>query len=280
MRRETFKLERQSPSAHLLSLQNYLQISKQLIPSGDNSLARPVLRHPDLRPSNVFVSSDYKITSLIDWQHCTALPLFLHSGLADDIDNSADSVSQSLDIPQLPDNLSEQNEETQSDQAELYRRRHLHYLYITETARHNPAHFEALSRPFSIGTRKIYNLSCAPWQGDPVPLKSSLIFVKQQWNNVAAQPDKPCPLTFTQEEEQECLRLDDLERDAVEQLEASKEMLGLGPEGWVSHDNYDAAKEAVSRMKEMCLEQASTEMEVAAVRDHWVYDDMDEEEYL
>jgi len=33
-------------------------------------------------------------------------------------------------------------------------------------------------------------------------------------------------------------------------------------------------------MKEMCLEQAETESERVAIRDHWVYDDLDEDEYL
>ncbi|KAK4570045.1 hypothetical protein LTR86_003015 [Recurvomyces mirabilis] len=280
MRRETFHLEKQSPSAHRDSLQQYLQISKHLIPQSKNGLARPVLRHPDLRPSNIFVSEKYEITSLIDWQNCTLLPLFLHSGIPEDLDNSTDPASRSLEIPQLPEEIPDLTEEERSEQLEVFRRRQSHYFYMRETAKTNPMHFEALSRPFSIGTRKIYQLSGAPWQGDIIPLKSSLIFTKQQWHQIAASPDLPCPITFTEEEERECLRLDELEREAVVQLEASKEILGLGPEGWVSCDNYEAARETIARMKAMCLEQASTEMERTAVRDHWVYDDMDEDEYL
>ena len=57
-------------------------------------------------------------------------------------------------------------------------------------------------------------------------------------------------------------------------------MLGLGPEGWVSNDDYEGAMEAIAQMKAMCLDEASTEIEIAAVRDHWIYDDMDEDEYL
>jgi hypothetical protein len=33
-------------------------------------------------------------------------------------------------------------------------------------------------------------------------------------------------------------------------------------------------------MKEMCWEQAETDSEKLAMREHWVYDDLDEEEYL
>jgi hypothetical protein len=33
-------------------------------------------------------------------------------------------------------------------------------------------------------------------------------------------------------------------------------------------------------MKAMCLEQAESEFERTAVRDHWVFDDLDEDVYL
>lgn len=280
MQRETFNLEKQLPSVHLDSLQKYLKISSHLIPRGSKELIRPVIRHPDLRPSNIFVSDEYEITSLIDWQNATALPLFLHSGIPDDLDNSLDPVSSSLETPRLPEDLSSLSEESRLEQLATFARRHLHYLYMTETSRTNPTHFEALTIPFSVGRRKVYDLASAPWQGDNVPLRSSLIFIKQQWPQIAASPDVPCPITFSAEEEQECLRLDDLEREAAEQLKDSMEMLGLGPEGWIASDNYEAAKEAIARMKKMCLEQAETDSDRIAIRDHWVFDDMDEDEYL
>lgn len=280
MRREVFNLEKQSPSTQLDSLKKYLRISQHLIPTGNCELAHPIIRHPDLRPSNIFVSEDYKITSLIDWQTAQALPVFLHSSIPDDLDNSRDAVSKSLELPQLPEDCLDLSEDERLEQLELFHKRQLHYFYMTETAQNNPTHFEALTYPFAIGRRKIYNLSAAPWQGDNVPLRSSLIFVKQHWRQIIGDPEVPCPITFTEQEEHECLRLDELEREAEEQLEASKEMLGLGPEGWISHENYEGAKKVVADMKEICMEQAESETERLAVRDHWVYDDMDEDEYL
>ena len=281
MRREAFNLEKQLPSVHLDSLQKYSQISKHLVPQGDSDLSRPTIRHPDLRRSNIFVSDDFEITSLIDWQHSTILPLFLQSGIPNDLDNSRDSFSRALTTPALPCDIAELNEDEESQQLQIYAKRQLHYFYMTETADKNPRHFDALSYPFSIGRRKIFQLASAPWQGDNIPLRSSLVFVKQNWQHVGAPSDTtPCPITFTGDEEDECLRLDELEQGAEEQLEASKEMLGLGPEGWVSHENYEAAQAAIATMKAMCLEQAESEFERAAVRDHWVFDDMDEDLYL
>jgi hypothetical protein len=163
---------------------------------------------------------------------------------------------------------------------ESFAKRQLHHLYMTETANIDSLYFDVLNLPFSIGRRKIFQLSSAPWQGDNILLRSSLIFVKQNWNTICASSDTPCAITLTAEEERECLRLDESEQDAEEQLSASEAMLGLGPEGWVSHDNYEPAQAAIARMKEVCLEQAESEYEKTVIKDHWIYDDMDEDEYL
>jgi aminoglycoside phosphotransferase (APT) family kinase protein len=91
MRRETFYLEKQQPSVHQDSLQKYLQVSKHLMPQVNSKLLRPIIRHPDLRPSNIFVSDDFEITSLIDWQSSVILPLCLQSG-----------IQPTWTIPQIP----------------------------------------------------------------------------------------------------------------------------------------------------------------------------------
>jgi hypothetical protein len=185
-----------------------------------------------------------------------------------------------METPSPPQVMIELSEDGALQHLESFAKRQLHHLYMTETANIDSLYFDVLNLPFSIGRRKIFQLSSAPWQGDNIPLRSSLIFVKQNWNTICASPDTPCPITLTAEEERECLRLDESEQDAEEQLRASEAMLGLGPEGWVSHDNYEPAQAAIARMKEVCLEQAESEYEKTVIKDHWIYDDMDEDEYL
>lgn len=280
MRRETFNLEKQLPSVHLDSLEKYSQIAKHLIPQGNPELLRPILRHPDLRSSNIFVSDIFEITSLIDWQNSTIQPLFLHSSIPGDLDNSRDPVSRSLDPPSLPLLTDDMEVGERSQELDVFARRQLHHLYMTETAKKNPLHFGALSHPFSFGRRKIFRLSSAPWEGDNIPLRSSLIFVKRNWQAISGKSDFACPINFTPGEEQECLRLDELEQEADEQLESSKAMLGLGPEGWVSNERYASVQAAIARIKALCLEEAESEVERRVIREHWVFDDMDEDEYL
>lgn len=140
MVRETFNLEKQIPSVHLDSLEKYLQISSRLVPDGE-ALVRPIIRHPDLRPSNILVSDDYEVTSLIDWQYATVLPPFLQSGNPDDLDNSG-TVS-SPETPRLPNDKSVLDEDSRPKQLE-----HLNHLYLAETSKNNPTHYEALTLPF------------------------------------------------------------------------------------------------------------------------------------
>jgi hypothetical protein len=82
VRREGYQYEEQSPSDHVENLGRYLLIAPSLIP-GNPALSRFCIRHSDLQQSNINISrspdSNWQITSLIDWQHASILPLFLNA---------------------------------------------------------------------------------------------------------------------------------------------------------------------------------------------------------
>src|ERR1700744_1806334 len=88
--RETLNYEKSSFVDHSRNLDRYLRMARYLIPK-KGSLLRPILRHPDLQPHNIFVSKDYKVVGLIDWQHASALPLFLHAGVPEYWKHTSDS---------------------------------------------------------------------------------------------------------------------------------------------------------------------------------------------
>lgn len=71
------------------------------------------------------------------------------------------------------------------------------------------------------------------------------------WRYICVAPNTPCPINFAEEEERKCPRFDELERDAEEQLEASKAMLDLGPDGWMSHENHEGVQAATARRESM-----------------------------
>ena len=81
MRREGYQYQEQLPLDHIENLDRYLLITTSLIPR-DPALGHFRIRHPDLQPGNIVVSSsNLQITSLIDWQHTSILPLFLLAGI-------------------------------------------------------------------------------------------------------------------------------------------------------------------------------------------------------
>lgn len=54
-----------------------------------------------------------QILSLLDWQHAAVLPLFLHAGMPDVIQNEKDEVSRRMTEPKLPDDFDRLSEEMQ-----------------------------------------------------------------------------------------------------------------------------------------------------------------------
>jgi len=54
------------PKIQEQSLRNYIRIGLLVVPP-QAELNRPTIRHPDLSPSNIFVSESGGITGLIDW---------------------------------------------------------------------------------------------------------------------------------------------------------------------------------------------------------------------
>ncbi|KAF2083964.1 hypothetical protein K490DRAFT_76144 [Saccharata proteae CBS 121410] len=286
LRREIYNYQKQSPLEHLDSLDKYLRVAPYLIPNQEEALTRPTLRHPDLQPNNVFVSDKLEITGLIDWQHCAILPLFLQCGIPSSLQNYGDSISESLTTPELPPKFDELSESKQFEQVLLLRRRQLHYFYVAMTAKLNPRHYDALASDLSMLRRKLFDHSSYPWEGDNVTLKADLVHLMKNWSNIAAaEPSTSgdarasCPISFSEDEVIEYERLNAAQIEADEQLQACRDVIGTGPEGWVPLEQYEEAKQRERKLKADALEAAESEEERARLSEHWIFDDFDEGEY-
>jgi len=286
LRREIYNYQEQSPLDHIASLEKYLQIAPYLIPHDNEALARPTLRHPDLQPNNIIASDKLEITSLIDWQHCAILPLFLQCGIPNSLQDYGDAVSESLEVPELPPNFDDLSEREQFEQAVLLRRRQLHYYYIAKTPELNPIHYDALAHDFSVVRRKLFDHASEPWEGDNVTLKADLIYLTENWSRITAPQSSakgdskiPCPISFTEDEVTECKRLHAAHAEADEQLQACRDVAGIGPEGWVPLEQYEETRQRERKLKAAALEAAESDEERARLEEHWIFDDIDEEEY-
>lgn len=170
---------------------------------------------------------------MIDWQHTTILPLFLQCGIPESLQNYGDEVSESLQIPTLPSNFDELEETEQFREAELLRRRQLHYFYVKLTAEINPEHYEALTYDFSTLRRRLFHHASDPWEGDNVTLKTDLIILSRKWTDLTHDAKVSCPISFSDKELTECPRLARAQSEVDEQLQACQEAIGVGHEGWV-----------------------------------------------
>ena len=282
IRREAYKYQKQLPSDHVENLERYLLIAPSLIPN-DPALSQFYINHVDLQPGNIFVSrspeSDLKIVGLIDWQHTPILPKFLLAEIPVSLQNNDDPVSESMTLPSLPDNFDDLTENQQNREKDYFRHRLAHYHYMKNTEELNKLHYAALMEPMNKLRRRLFEVASWPWLGETLELKYELIKATENWETLTGG-SSPCPVVFETDDVRETKRLDAEQRRAMRNLEFCQMMVGCAEEGWVPVEDYWAATSRNKYVKEKTLALADSEEERAEITEHWVFDDMDEEEYM
>lgn len=276
--RELYSYKKVDPADHIRNLCDYLEVAQFLSPPTESSFNRPIIRHPDLQPNNIFVSDSFDIVSLIDWQHCSVLPLFLQAGPPKYFQNYGDHDSENFVKPQLPANLDRLNEKEKEAAKEVFRRRQLHYYYFAATAKFNQDHFDACTDNKVVLKQKLFQHAGDPWEGDSVTLKADLIRASQCWKELISGVDTLCPLTYSTTEVDECLGLKAEQELADEDMEKSRNSLGISVDGWVPTERYDVAKEQSENFKAETIALAESDDAVEQIRKHWPFDDHNENE--
>ncbi|KAI1937474.1 hypothetical protein LOZ57_006594 [Ophidiomyces ophidiicola] len=288
--REATNYQKSAPEEYIEILEQYLKIVPYLIPK-DKGLQRPILRHPDLQPNNIFVNQDLDIVGLIDWQYCSALPLFLAAGIPDYIQNYNDEESLRFTPPKLSDSLDEMSPHGRSAALEQFRRRHLHFYYLGFTQRFNPCHFNALDSDSShLLKRKTFTHAAYPWEGNNAQLKADLVHVVQNWGNVVACTESQrmdnadrctpkCPVKFDPLEAQDVLRIEKEYEEMENQLSRIRDAIGVSADGWTSTETFDDAVARAHEFKIMAIGSVSdNKFDQEMTEKHWPFDDFDENE--
>lgn len=99
--REFYDHQEVDPQVQVDSLKYYLKLAPHIVPE-DSDLCQPTIRHPDLSPTNIFVSESGEVTGVIDWQHSTILPAFLQARIPKHFQNYGDDDSENFRRPALP----------------------------------------------------------------------------------------------------------------------------------------------------------------------------------
>ena len=273
--RELYDYQKVSPAEHVANVEKYLQIAPHLVPSNEDYLLRPTLRHPDFQPRNIFVADDFTITGVIDWQHCSVLPLILQAGIPEYFQNFGDNESLRLKKPSLPESFNNISDADQAQALEQYRRRQLHYYYFVATYKYNKPHFDALCLDSTMPKQKLQQYASTPWEGDNITLKAELIRAVKNWPALTAGKDgnvPACPIHFLDEEAEQCLRIEAEQNHIDLQMEKIRDRIGISTDGWTSNERYEDALEENEHVKAEALdgEDEATRNEIL---ENWPFDD-------
>lgn len=120
----------------------------------------------------------------------------------------------------------------------IFQQRQLHHYYFAATAKYNDDHFSALTEDGVVPKQHLFEHAGDPWEGDSVTLKADLIRATQNWEMLSALKDAVCPLHYSPEEIDECLRFEEEQRDADDYMEKSRNILGMSIDGWTPTERY------------------------------------------
>lgn len=262
------------PEVQKQSLRDYLRVVPLVVP-GPAEFNQPTIRHPDLSPSNIFISETGEITGLIDWQHTSILPLFLQAKIPKHFQNWGDDESDNLRRPRLPENFDDLTPSEKEEEVEKFRRRQIHYFYVGYTKRNNDAHFQAIGQAHLVMTNKLFDTAGRPWEGDNTSLKAEIIKVSEHWPDVASPQAKSCPfpIQYTNEEITQCLAIDEKQQEADVQMQTLRNCFTTDIDGWVPSDLYNQARARAEDVREQMLEAADTEEERKEIEENWPFQD-------
>jgi hypothetical protein len=272
--REFYGRQKVDPKVQMNHLLDYLKVAPHLIPKAEQ-LNVPTIRHPDLSPSNIFISDSGDITGIIDWQHTTVLPIFLQAKIPKHFQNYGDDDSENFRRPKLPENFATMTDSDKETEMELYRRRQVHYFYVGYTSRLNKAHFHAMGKYNLVLRNQLYDAAGRPWEGDNTSLKAELIKIMAHWPEIASPEDSPL-VNYSPAEVEECLDRDAKQKDADDQMQQVRGYIGINIEGWVPNEEFESAREKAKILKSEMAEAAETEEERREFDEHWPFQDHEE----
>jgi Phosphotransferase enzyme family len=276
------------PDTQIELLQQYLKIAPYLVPE-DEEGNKPTLRHPDLSPGNIFMS-DGEISGIIDWQHSVVQPIFLQAGIPNHFQFYGDEASESMQVPQLPDNFDSLPAEEQEIQTSLYRKRQLHTFYLGNTKFLNQLHFNAICDDVPQYRSALYRAASTPWEGDSITLKARLMQTVAHWSELTGASSStpsiasstststtiPCPISYTADEV-EITRASDKQLSEVDRgIQGMCNVIGTDCEGFVSNEEYDRSCELVAQVRVTLLEACESDAERRDAEDHFPFQDHEE----
>ncbi|KAF2464602.1 kinase-like protein [Lindgomyces ingoldianus] len=270
----------QRPGDHLRLLECYQLLTPHLLPKDPaHPFNQPTLRHPDLTPSNIFITPETgRISCLIDWQHAIIQPQLLAAGYPRAFENPDDELSPELVEPKLPEDLESLQVEEKAAVCELYRRRLLFFSYRVLNGHFNRHHIAALRDPLLLGRQMLVDRAGRQWEGNLITLKGAIMRTAQFWEHLPDVKSVKCPVQFDQMElDQFSENEDDWLKMSVAVEQWRKRVCNITEEGWVRNEDYEEAKKKLGDLEEeIRLQCEGDEEDIQAFRTGWPFRDREE----
>ena len=227
----------------------------------------------------MFVTESCEVSCIIDWQHCSILPLLLAAGNPPLFRNPDSEPPNGLAKPSLPEDYDSLSPEEKSQANELHRRRMLFYLYMVFNGKDNKPHLQALRYPLLAMRQHAVERADRQWSGNVITLKGALIRLCENWEQLIAdrQQQVECPISFDNKDVEEFLVVEDHWFKATILLQHWRSFLDdLGQDGWVRHEFYEQVVQTNKELKQEWLSQAEDEEDYVSVDQFWPFQDHEE----
>ncbi|OJJ82063.1 uncharacterized protein ASPGLDRAFT_59611 [Aspergillus glaucus CBS 516.65] len=153
--------------------------------------------------------------------------------------NYGDPESESLEKPklELPSDYDSLSHSKQIAVRETIRKRVIHYLYAILTSRLNPEHYNAIFNQSAVVRQRLFEFAVI----------------------------------------EDIIHLGAEQEEADTAMEQLREAVGVGVDGWVSNNDFEASKGKVQEVKAKLLEMCDDPLERTKLQDHFPFDGFDEE---
>jgi hypothetical protein len=229
----------------------YMEAVPHIIPPSDNDICVPTLWHPDLSLGNLFVSASgpAHLQGIIDWQHAAILPYFSFASIPPAIVYKGDRINMNGPRPgPLPPNLDELSAEEQAEYRLQLRFANRHKWYQANAAR-NPRRRPAGRLPHIQELMMLPTYVIRSWADGVFELREALVALRRNWVTITGG-HTPCPIKFSEEEMTE----HETEMESFRCYEAAVDAIYSAfhceGDGWVAHENFDAARKMIRSLEE------------------------------
>ncbi|KAF4230875.1 hypothetical protein CNMCM8980_005656 [Aspergillus fumigatiaffinis] len=229
--------EPETPADYISMLQRYNKLVRFLVPPSLCSEQTITVSHPDLHLDNIFVDPQTNhITSIIDWQHVSASPIFLQGP-----------------FPQMLELSQNAQAECQVIEKQLLE------FYFERLKNVDPFRWRMLSEPLHSIKAEIISLVPCCWdREDLFSLRNAMITALAHWNEISGGGIKR-PIEFTDkelEQHQNEMELVEGVSMILHQLQEDG-LISLG--GMVSPERYEDARKWNNYFKQEFINLAEDE---------------------